>query len=83
MREHPDGVGDARQRDLERDGDLLFHFLRRVPGKQRDHRRLDVRDVGKRFDGQRSKRDNAGGNEQPREQQEKQRLIECERDASL
>src|SRR5262249_37304756 len=35
--EDPHRVRKAAELDLQGDGDLFFDFLRRVPGKQRDH----------------------------------------------
>ena len=45
-----DDVRHAVQRALDRDGDLLLHFLRGAAGIQRDHDDLRVGDIGIGFD---------------------------------
>ena len=45
------------------------------PGIQRDHRDLDVGDVGKRLDRQRLESEDAGADEQNQKQEQEQRLM--------
>ena len=50
MREHPDRIWDAGQRNFERDGDLLFHLLRCPARVKRNDRDLCVGHIGKSLD---------------------------------
>ncbi len=48
-----DRVRYTGERDFQRDGNLLFHFLRGTPGEEGDHRDLGVGDIqGKLLDRQ-------------------------------
>ena len=50
VRENPNRVGQARQRDFNRQGNLLFNLFGGAAGVQRNHRDLGVGDVRESFD---------------------------------
>ena len=70
----------AAELDFERDGDLLLDFFGRVAREQRDDGDLHVGDVGEGLDGQRAERRNPGADEQHQQQNQKEWLMNRERD---
>lgn len=66
--EHPDGIWDAGQGDLQGDRHLLLHLLGGLPRVEGDHRHLGIGHIGKGLDGQIFE----GGNPHPDEEQQAQ-----------
>ena len=76
MGEQPYRVGDTGQRDLQRDGDLLFHLFGRTAGVQRNDVDLGVRHIGEGLHRQVLKGQRAGTHEQGQGQPNEQRLAQ-------
>ena len=81
--EHAHGIGQASQRDLERDGDLLLDLFRRASGVQGDDGHLRVRNIRKGLDRKLQESCDPAAHEQDRAQQHEHRLAQPERDDAL
>src|SRR5205823_13353338 len=77
---HPNRMRQAAQDYFEWNGHLLLNLLRRAAGIKRDHLHLNVRDIRKGFNRQRSKRHDPSGHKKQEDQHYEQRLVERERD---
>ena len=76
VREHADRIGQTGQCHLDRQRDLLFHFLGGTARVQRNHRHLGVGHVRKSLDRQVLEGDHASHRKQQRAQHDEQRLVE-------
>ena len=76
-------VGQTAERDLQWNGDLLLHFLRRVAGEKRNHSHLNVGNIRKGLDGQRLKSHDPAGHKEHGHHDQKQRLMQGERNRLL
>ena len=75
-------VREAVHHDFDRNGDLLFHFLRGPPGPLCDHLHIVVGDVGIRFDRQVFEGDHTPGEKQNRDGYDEQAIAQGESDNS-
>jgi hypothetical protein len=80
VRKHPHRVRQAVQRRFNGNRDLLLDFLRRAARIKRDDIDLNVRDIGKRLDGQVVNAATAAADEKHRHQHDEQRLVQRKTD---
>ena len=77
VREHADGIGDARQGDLNRQGHLFFDFFSSTPRVERNDGDLCVCNVWEGFNRQSFEGKQARHGEQHGAQHNEERLVQC------